>query len=354
MNVSSAFVSYNANPNNTHTGDCVKRAISIALGMDYNEVGKKLNAINRQIKGPGYNYFVVFSKFLRDNYNINFKTCDDKKTVKEFAEEHPQGIYLLLTGRGREVSQGHDSHLLAVVNGDIYDSWNSQKDTVMRVAEVQGVSDDRYEINIVTVSEQVGEAVDAYIQTLKSKNRFHTISDVRTIIRDFNKYDATIFLYAEISKDIPRDVYRWDIGDIYCHKFVLKVNPRMSLEENVASLIKKTKQKVYDYLYNLDTKVTALEKASNKAQFNDSLTAREREYVATLPEWTWPLIREIEYWPGYYTGGSYNDFPYRVFMKPLPGDPRPETVMVEGTTLREFKNCLEEYKNSFRRVNYDY
>ena len=42
-------------------------------------------------------------------------TCPDCYTVKEFCLDHPRGKYLLATG----------SHVIAVINGNYYDTWDS-------------------------------------------------------------------------------------------------------------------------------------------------------------------------------------------------------------------------------------
>ena len=45
-------------------------------------------------------------------------TCPDCYTVDRFCQEYPKGKYLLATGR----------HVVAVVNGDYYDAWDSGKE----------------------------------------------------------------------------------------------------------------------------------------------------------------------------------------------------------------------------------
>lgn len=44
-----------------------------------------------------------------------FNRRDHIMTVREFAEHHPKGTYLLATG----------SHVVTVKNGDYYDTWDS-------------------------------------------------------------------------------------------------------------------------------------------------------------------------------------------------------------------------------------
>jgi hypothetical protein len=42
-------------------------------------------------------------------------TCPDCYSVREFVEEHPNGVFVLGTG----------THFVTIKDGEIYDSWNS-------------------------------------------------------------------------------------------------------------------------------------------------------------------------------------------------------------------------------------
>ena len=59
------------------------------------------------LKGKGFRRFI-----LPD-------TCPDCYTVKDFCLDYPYGTYLLATG----------SHVVAVINGDYYDAWDSGNET---------------------------------------------------------------------------------------------------------------------------------------------------------------------------------------------------------------------------------
>ena len=42
-------------------------------------------------------------------------TCPECYTVREFCDEHPRGTFILAT----------NSHVVAVINGNYYDAWDS-------------------------------------------------------------------------------------------------------------------------------------------------------------------------------------------------------------------------------------
>lgn len=111
---------YNANPDGRNGVDCTVRAISKVLGESWEEIYVGL-ALEGYIKHdmPSANH--VWGSYLKGR---GFKryiipdTCPDCYTVEQFCKDHPQGTFLLALG----------SHVVAVKDGDWYDSWNSGKE----------------------------------------------------------------------------------------------------------------------------------------------------------------------------------------------------------------------------------
>lgn len=111
------FVEYNPNPVGRRVGDCAVRAVSAALGMDWEDAYLTL-AVNGFLMGDMPSADSVWSATLRQN---GFKKhdspadCLDCYTLSEFAEDHPVGVYVAKT----------DSHVAAIIDGSIYDSFDS-------------------------------------------------------------------------------------------------------------------------------------------------------------------------------------------------------------------------------------
>lgn len=112
-----SFIEYNPNPVGRRVGDCSVRAISKALGVDW-EKAYTLIAANGFRMGDMPSSDSVWGAVLRQNgfYRKAIPNqCPDCYTARDFCIEHPRGIYVL----------GFGGHVATVVDGDIYDSWDS-------------------------------------------------------------------------------------------------------------------------------------------------------------------------------------------------------------------------------------
>ena len=111
---------YNPNPLGLSVGDCTIRAISKVIERDW-----KSTYLSLMVQGykmydmPSANR--VWGEFLRSQGFVRHtipSTCPDCYTVREFCIDHSVGSYVLGTGE----------HVIAVVDGDYYDSWDSGRE----------------------------------------------------------------------------------------------------------------------------------------------------------------------------------------------------------------------------------
>lgn len=108
---------YNANPDRKQVGDCVIRAVSAALGQDWETTYAEIALEGYQLCDmPSANH--VWGAYLRRRgftRNIIPDECPDCYSVADFCRDHPQGTYILSL-------QGH---VVAVIDGEYYDTWDS-------------------------------------------------------------------------------------------------------------------------------------------------------------------------------------------------------------------------------------
>lgn len=108
---------YNPNPNKLRVGDCVIRAISKVLNQPWEKTYIDLCAYGLMYCDiPSANH--VWGAYLRSkgfDRHIIPSSCPDCYTVRDFAEENPQGEYVCAIS----------GHVVAVVDGNYYDTFDS-------------------------------------------------------------------------------------------------------------------------------------------------------------------------------------------------------------------------------------
>lgn len=110
------------NPVGARVGDCAVRAISKALGISWEDAYTKLVVAGFQMADmPSSNN--VIASVLRQNgfYKESLPDCNGCYTIRDFAKDNPIGTFVVGTG----------SHVVAVIDGNFYDSWRSDNEPVM-------------------------------------------------------------------------------------------------------------------------------------------------------------------------------------------------------------------------------
>lgn len=114
------FIEYNPNPTGRHVEDCSVRAVAKAIDTDWEEAyalivtagfGMGDMPHSNSVWGAVLRQHGFYRKSIPD-------TCPDCYTAEEFCKDHPKGTYVLGFGR----------HVATVVDGDLYDSWDSSKE----------------------------------------------------------------------------------------------------------------------------------------------------------------------------------------------------------------------------------
>ena len=110
------FIYYNANPSGDKLPDCVIRALSLGLNVDYNVVIWMLEDIGDAFACDEL-CVDCYSKLLTEVFC--FEEYDGGgKAVEQIAEENPYDIVLIRT----------HGHLTCAVSGIIFDIWDCSKE----------------------------------------------------------------------------------------------------------------------------------------------------------------------------------------------------------------------------------
>ena len=109
----------NPNPKRKSVGDCVIRALSIALDKPWEETYMEICAQGFKMADmPTANR--VWGRYLRDK-GFERKTAESEITVGEFCKKHEEGTFIL----------GLDGHVVAAYDGHYYETWDSGDETVL-------------------------------------------------------------------------------------------------------------------------------------------------------------------------------------------------------------------------------
>ena len=120
------FCYYNRNDDPTlHRNDCVTRAISLASGLPYSTIRRKLRNTARlldccRICMSCYSFFI-------EEVLLGKRINCDNMTVEEFADLHPKGTYLVRM-------QGHIS---VIIDNCVYDTFDCRKHLLTNCWEIR-------------------------------------------------------------------------------------------------------------------------------------------------------------------------------------------------------------------------
>lgn len=111
------YVYYNPNPAGRFVGDCTIRAICKLIDQDWDSVyvATSLEGFIKKDMPSGNSTWGAYLKRLGYIRHIIPNTCPDCYSVRDFCLEHSVGRYLLAL----------DQHVVTVVDGDYYDTWDS-------------------------------------------------------------------------------------------------------------------------------------------------------------------------------------------------------------------------------------
>ena len=115
----------NITPSGEILPNCVNRAISLATGVDYHKVEEKLELVSALLECS--KLCVCCYEFLL-NEVFRLKELEDKEiSIKDFAENHKEGIYLLRV----------DGHISCLMDNVLYDLFDCSDEIITKCWKVE-------------------------------------------------------------------------------------------------------------------------------------------------------------------------------------------------------------------------
>lgn len=116
-----AWIQYNPNPQGKQVGDCAVRAISKATDRPWEDAYSALAIQGLMMRDmPNANH--IWGAYLKSKGFKKYMIPDDYPdcyTLNDFCLDHPNGMYVVAL----------HNHVVAVHDGDYYDSWQSGNET---------------------------------------------------------------------------------------------------------------------------------------------------------------------------------------------------------------------------------
>jgi len=115
------WIEYQPNPKGHRVGDCSVRAISKALDVDWDTAFCLITTAAFAEKDMPSSDAIWGSVLKRNGFKRQSiaSECENCYSAEDFCADHPRGIFVL----------GFGGHVATVVNSNLYDSWDSSKET---------------------------------------------------------------------------------------------------------------------------------------------------------------------------------------------------------------------------------
>lgn len=116
------WIETNPNPCGRAVGDCVVRSLAIALDMPWEEAFDLLTDSARKMCDMPSSNSVLGALLRMNGFNMT-SLRGENYTADDFAADNPNGTFVL----------GFGTHVATVIDGDIYDAWDSSNEIPLYV-----------------------------------------------------------------------------------------------------------------------------------------------------------------------------------------------------------------------------
>lgn len=385
---------YNANARGKSVGDCVKRSISMAFDIPYKQVEKELNEVRKSMSRytddyTAYTYDDVYTKVIKKHAsNYMCVSVGEKITLQQFCDENPMGVFLVETGG---MSSKYSNHLVCVLNGDVWDSWDSTRERVFKYYVCDVVDNETGEIvnatrNFTDIGSNLNELFDYMSQKISST--FATYTDSFAKKYGINPSDISIinyktgdYQYVKYHLVSPyfritfkgEDIGWWTNVDVALTPTTAPEDVKSMIDNAVVARVRQLFNKIVS-----EIKVNSADSISDELfaragyEYDNSslmylMNSREKSlYTALIKKY--PQIKKFIRSIDIQNPGVYSDS-VKVKMLSLPDDPRfdsskvdnkiyiggnPNMIDFECYEVSDVKDMIRRYMASYERPYDDY
>lgn len=343
--ISADLIKYNANSAGHRTSDCVKRAISVAFNKDYNEVSKDLIAEMKRQRRTAWNVSPVYANVIK-NYGGSYKIpVEGKPTLEEFVDDqlNPNGAYIVTVGRPNRTNS---NHVVAVVDGKIYDTWDSRGQVVHNyyVCEEETVGRSASDIDIRDYSDLIVERI--YEELDNNAKKYPWLVDQYV---SGMQLQAQGDYAAKVSFGIHLEECEYAGGRVYTINFAIAL--KLDSDDKAARKIiyNTVKTRIYDRLYAINVtekkKKELYEEKKSAGVGGPSYIERyrttglERRFYNQMPSWAQARLSYLNV----DRPNQYSDS-YAVRLVPLSWDTAAkDTRLFEAYTSSQMLDMLDRY-----------
>lgn len=372
---SAALVRYNANTRGTSTGDCTARAISLAFNIDYTKARKALNNSAKENWKEKWNYNSInnVKKVIQDLGGGPEIKCDEKITLGDWADKYSSGVYIVHCNRTGQ-PHGPGGHLVCVIDGKIYDSWDSRNYYPVSYHVIEsGISSTSISDNLPGAIESFFSGKDPAEWDLYVSNTFDSIVDKNRRLKKLAKdYDTDIslsidwrqFTYSsynfKMNYTITLSIPKYGISENYSSKIGITFKPTLPVDEVEDYFNASFASKMHPFINNVSIKAEDILEGENLTSgasptgaydvYKRSWDGIVRRSFNNLPHWARKLVTYFKVDPPS-RYGYYNDDKVELRMqKPqfdttYATDPY-EKVSFEAESMELLKKALEHYKQT--------
>ena len=255
----------------------------------------------------------------------------------------------------RHTYTSHNNHILCVIDGKIYDSWNSLDEYVSYYYTIP----ENINRKFTDITDHFDDLISLAIQYLqKYGDRYltnHQLDDANLEI-ELDNIDGYRF-FISVSFRLERE----DIQAAESFNVAYIFTPTTSFEAAKDKVISVSKVRIYDGLHSIAQKISStsegikLYKDSGyliediKSVRSMMLTDQEKRFYKSLPGWIKPFVTSLSIsYPG------QDCYSYQLSIRRIKGDPNQHSVEFHSYTSKELLKEIELYKSNFMRIDYDY